>query len=97
MKKAYNQEGFLLISLIIVIAIIAILFTMYYQKGPNGQPSEAQTGQKAIEQTKENNAAQLQDQMQIQNELNGGGGEAQTDHAALNQAKTSLQQSPSGN
>ncbi len=64
------NKGFVLISLIITIAIIAILTALYYSRTEEGKPSPRETGQKAIEEAKINNALELQHQIEIQNELN---------------------------
>lgn len=69
MRKNQNQ-GFVLISLIFAVAIIAVLYALYYKKSEHGGPSPAQTGQKAIEQTKENNSILLRQNLDTQNELN---------------------------
>jgi len=64
-----GNKGFVLISLIITIAIIAILTALYYSRSDNGKPSAKETGKKAIEDAKTNNALELEHQIQIQNEL----------------------------
>ena len=65
-----GNKGFVLISLIITIAIIAVLTALYYSRSESGKPSARETGQKAIEDAKANNASELEHQIQIQNELN---------------------------
>ena len=69
MNKTKNS-GFLLISLLIVVAIAAILFALYFKKSNNSETSTYQAGQKGIEQAKENNANQYQQQIEMQNEIN---------------------------
>ena len=70
MIKHQNQNGFLLISLLLAVAIIAILVAVYYGGGKNSQQSQLQTGQKAIEQTKQNNTLLENQHLEIQNQLN---------------------------
>ncbi len=70
MKTKNNQNGFLLISLILAIAIMAILAAVYYGGGKDGQKSQKQAGQNAIEQTKQNNELMNSQHLEIQNELN---------------------------
>ncbi len=65
-----KNQGFALIGLLIVVAIIAIVFVMYYGKSGDKTESVQQTGQRAIEKTKENNASEIQNHLEIQNELN---------------------------
>ena len=70
MKFPIQNRGFALIGLLVVIAIIAILFAMYYGKSGDKAESIQQTGQRAVEQTKKNNASEIQNHLEIQNELN---------------------------
>lgn len=65
-----KNKGFILITLIIALAIIAIWAAIYFGKSGGGQANIIQTGNKAIEQTKQNNALQNQGQIEIQNQLN---------------------------
>ena len=70
MKK--QEQGFLLISAVIVLAIIGVILAIYYGK-ENHSDSPAttiKTGQKAIEETKVNNSTQLQEHMDVQNQIN---------------------------
>ena len=62
--------GFALISILLAVAIIAIMVALYFGKSGSNTASVRQTGQKAVDQTKENNALQLQQQTEIQNQLN---------------------------
>lgn len=74
MKQA--QQGFGLIALIIVIAIIAIMAGFYFTGGPDEQKSELETGQDAVDQARGINqqsgtqARELQQQIELQNDLN---------------------------
>ena len=70
MPHKTKTQGFVLISLLLAIVIIAILFAMYYSGSGSNKASVQQTGQKAIEQTKQNNATEIQNHLEIQNELN---------------------------
>jgi Tfp pilus assembly protein PilE len=69
MDDKRNNQGFALIALVIALAIAAIIFAMYYGGSGNGK-SVQKTGQDAIEKTKENNATQIEQHLEIQNELN---------------------------
>ena len=64
-----QNSGFALIALLLAVAIIAVLFVMYYGGSGNGK-SVQQTGKNAIEQTKQNNALEIQNHIEIQNGLN---------------------------
>jgi|GEM_PF-5758644 len=68
MKKQENQ-GFALITLLITLAIIAVWASLYFTKSNNKQ-SFVETGNNAIEQTKQNNTQQYENQIEIQNNLN---------------------------
>lgn len=64
-----KNQGFVLISLILAIVIIAIIFAMYYG-GSSSRESVKKTGDSAIEQVKLNNTSEIQNHIEIQNELN---------------------------
>ena len=70
MLSQKQNPGFAFIALLLALVIAAILFTMYFSGSGSSGKSMQQTGQKAIEQTKENNASQIQQHLEIQNELN---------------------------
>lgn len=65
-----RHSGFALIGLLLTIVIVAVLAALYYRKPDANTPSPQETGQKAIEDAKLNNARQLEHQMEIQNQLN---------------------------
>ena len=69
MNKNKNS-GFALMLLLIVLAIAVIWGALYLSKQGNGK-SVLQTGQDAIEQTKENNQIEIQQHQQIEDQLNG--------------------------
>lgn len=64
------SKGFMILGLIIAVVIIGILAALYYRRSSNSGPSAHETNQKAIEKAIENNALELQRQIEIQNELN---------------------------
>ncbi len=70
MIRNNHKSGFALIALVIVLAVAAVVFAMYYGDSGSGK-SMQKAGQDAIEKTKENNALEIQNHMEIQNELNG--------------------------
>ena len=70
LKNKNQNDGFVLISLLLAIVIIAVLFAIYYGGSGSNSASMQKTGQKAIEQAKQNNAAEIQNHLEIQNELN---------------------------
>jgi Tfp pilus assembly major pilin PilA len=66
-----KQKGFLIISLVLAVCIIAILFVLYFNNNAEtGTPSPAQQGKQGIEQTKENNEMLKSQEIEIQNQLN---------------------------
>lgn len=67
MKK---HSGIALLGVLITLAIIAALVALYYGNSERGRQSSAQTGKKAIEETKQNNTTQIEQHIEIQNELN---------------------------
>jgi competence protein ComGC len=71
MTKTQNEKsGFALIGLIITILIIGLLMAFYFGNKNDGKESVKETGDKAVEQTKENNKKLLEQQVEIQNNLN---------------------------
>lgn len=54
-SKNNQPQGFLIISLIISLSVIAILGFLYFAQSGNQKSSRATTGKKAIEQTEQNN------------------------------------------
>ncbi|MEK7161290.1 MAG: hypothetical protein AAB729_01200 [Patescibacteria group bacterium] len=68
MKKRENQ-GFAFIGLIITLIIIVIWASLSYKNSKDKQ-SVMKAGSNAIEQTKQNNARQYENQIEIQNNLN---------------------------
>jgi len=91
MAKYKNNRGFVLITLLIALAIIAIWAAIYFGKSGGGT-NIITTGNKAIEQTKQNNQLQQQDWQQTQNELNGvDSSAAPADHSATDKAKAAVQ------
>ncbi len=71
-----TESGFVMILLILGIAIIGLIAGLYFTKGENGEKSQYDQGQEAIDQAKEINqqgmepSIQIQEQLDIQNELN---------------------------
>lgn len=59
-----------MISLLIAVAIIAILAMLYFKKSDNTGKSTMQAGQQGIEQAKQNNSLEKQQHEQIQEQLN---------------------------
>ncbi len=97
METHKHNDGFLLISLMIVLAIMAILFVVMYGKSRNGGPSTAQTYQNDIQAAKQVTNLQNQQTLDIQNQLNSpGGAPASIGHRAIQQAKGLQSQSSSG-
>ncbi|MFA5990719.1 MAG: hypothetical protein WC794_00525 [Candidatus Doudnabacteria bacterium] len=68
MKKQGNQ-GFAFIGLIITLIIIVIWASLSYKNSKDKQ-NVTRAGSNAIEQTKQNNARQYENQIEIQNNLN---------------------------
>jgi len=79
LKKKNNQgsaaaragrDGFVLISLILAIAIIAVIFAVYYGGSGGNSQSVKKAGDNAVQQIKINNTSEIENHIQIQNELN---------------------------
>lgn len=64
-----QNSGFVLISLLLAIVIIVLLY-LYFHKSSGTDQSIQQTGQKAEQQVKANNAQMLQENIDTQNTLN---------------------------
>lgn len=64
-----NQQGSLLIVLIISLAIVAVLTGLYFTKGSNGEKSQFEQGQEGIEQAKEINQQAVEQSNRIKLEL----------------------------
>lgn len=67
-----TQVGFGIIYLLITLALIGVLITLYFSRGNEQQQSQFETGQKAIQQAEEINqgtdqAKKLQEQLELQN------------------------------
>jgi hypothetical protein len=65
-----NNSGFLLISLVIALAIIAILFSLYFKKNDSEQASQMERGQQGIEDAKQNKELLIEQNLEIQNQIN---------------------------
>ena len=87
-----NQKGFLLISLVIVISIILVIAAIEFGKSKNSPGGVIQTGNKAIEQTKQNNAVLQQQGADIQNQINDVNTAPSANQKAIQQAKGALGQ-----
>ena len=81
-----KQQGFLLISLVLALAVIGILFAIYFKTSGPGQESAYQTNQRAIQQTRQDNTLLQQQHQDTLNQLNGSPSAA-ADHGAINQAQ----------
>ena len=87
MKKHKHSEGFLLISLVIVLAIIVILFVVMYGKSHNGE-STAQTYQSDIQAAQQVKNLQNQQNSDIQSQVDSAAGTSPSiGHRAIEQAK----------
>ncbi len=64
-----NQQGSLLIVLIIGIAIMAVLMGLYFTKDSNGEKSQFEQGQEGIEQAKDINQQSQEQSNRIKIEL----------------------------
>lgn len=85
-----KQQGFLLISLVLALAVIGILFAIYFKTSGPGQSSPYQTNQRAIQQAQQDNALLQQQHQDTLNQLNDSPSAA-AGHSAINQAQNAAQ------
>jgi len=93
-QKTMQNQGFALIAFIIVLAIIAIWAAIYFKSGGgSGDKNIIQTGNRAIDQAKQENGLMQQEGVQNQDMLNSLDNPAPAnDHGAINQAKNAAAQ-----
>ena len=95
MKTQKHNKGFLLISLVIVLAIIAILFVVMYGRSHNGGPTTAQTYQSDIQAAQQVKNLQNQQNLDIQNQVDSAANPSPSiGHRAVQQAKGLQSQNP---
>jgi hypothetical protein len=65
----HNNSGFVLILLLITAAIIGLATAAYFIRGKEGQKSQYESGQEALEQAKDINQKSIEQSMQIKEQL----------------------------